>query len=103
MTPIQYFYKLGERQALQDASRDAAFKSFLNMYPPQMRGYVSSIFDSNDHSVVSDRAKWFAENFLKQSGGLDKKLLRMALREGVGATASTIGEGAQALSGTRDR
>ena len=103
MTPLQYFYKMGEDKALADVATDKAFRSFLAMYPPQMRGYVNSIFDSKDNNLVKDRAEWFANNFLKNSGGLDQKLLRMALKKGVNATASTLGEGAETLTGSSKR
>lgn len=103
MTPIQFFYKLGESQALADAMQNEAFRSFIDLYPPQMRGYVGSIFDSDDNNEVRSRAEWFANNFLRNSGGLDRKLLRMALKKGVNSTASTLGEGAETLTGSSKR
>lgn len=103
MTPIEFFYKVGQTQALLEKVKDVPFDQFLEMYPPQMRGYVSSIFNGDNKDQIKDRAAWFAENFLKNSGGLDQKLLRLALKKSVAEAADTLGEGAEVLTGPSRR
>jgi hypothetical protein len=107
MTPIDYFYKVGQQEALLELSKALAdsqgfdpnmpLNKFLGMYPKHMRGYIGDILKEPDHDIVRDRAAWFAENFLKNSSRLDKKLVRYALKKGISRVGGTLEEGADAL------
>jgi len=92
MNPIEYFYKLGADKALLDFDINMPLEHFVQLYPEHLRPAVSSIFDSPDDNLVKDRATWFANNFLKSTGGLDRKLLRYALKEGLTGVTDTVGE-----------
>jgi hypothetical protein len=107
MTPIDYFYKVGQQEALlelskalvdgQDFDPNMPLKKFLGMYPRHMRSAIGDILKEPDQNLVKDRATWFANNFLKNTGRLDRKLLRYALKQGVGEVEGTLQEGAGAL------
>jgi hypothetical protein len=107
MTPIDYFYKVGQQEALLELSKALAdsqgfdpnmpLNKFLGMYPKHMRGYIGDILKEPDQDIVKEKATWFANNFLKNTARLDQKLLRYALKKGVSEVGGTLEEGADAL------
>jgi hypothetical protein len=93
MTALDYFYKLGQEQAIKEVAVPIA-RDVLHIDP----SIVNELYPEEPH-IVRDQSLRFAKNFLRSRAALEQKLLKLMLRKGINTVEGTAAEGAHAIAG----